>query len=1428
MPQQFRDTRTGFVAFHAFILLTTLLLHACATIQSGGGGDPKPSALSITTTSLPAGQTGKAYNATLTATGGTSPYSWSVSSGTLPAGLTLDAATGAIAGMPTAASSAHVTFALSDSGSPTQQKSVSLAFSISAADSLSIPTTSLPNGQVGVAYSATLAATGGKTPYTWSQTVGTLPAGLQLNATTGAITGTPTVAASNLALTFQAKDSETPAQTKTVNLTLTIAPASLVITTSSLPSGQVGVAYSATLAATGGKTPYTWSQTAGTLPAGLQLNASSGAITGMPTVSVTNTSLTFQVKDSASPAQTKTVNLTLTIVPVTLAITTGSLPGGQVGTPYNFTLDASGGTTPYAWNITSGALPSGLMLTGSTISGTPTVAVTNLALTFKVTDSGSPAQSQSKTLSLTIAASALAITTVSLPNGRLNSPYTASLAATGGTTPYTWTITSGALPANLNLNAATGAITGTPTVAVTNLPLTFKVTDSGSQTKSVTLNLTISAAALVINTSSLPNGQVGTAYSTALTATGGTTPYTWTITSGTLPANLNLNAASGAITGTPTVAVTNLALTFKVTDSGSPALTQSADLTLTIVPVLAISTSSLPNGQLGTAYSTTLNASGGISPYTWTLTSGALPAGLNLAASTGVISGTPTAPANNTALTFQVRDSETPAQTKTVNLTLTIAPATLVITSSSLPSGQQGTAYSATLAATGGTTPYNWTITSGALPSGLNLNATTGAITGTPTVTASNLALTFQVKDSGTPQQTKVANLTLTITPATLVIGTTSLPNGQINVAYSATLAATGGTTPYTWSQTAGTLPAGLQLDTSTGAITGTPTVSVTSTPLTFQVQDSGTPQQTKTVNLALTIGTGLNISVTISPKRGGLTVGQVITNLTATVSNDSQNQGVTWSISPSASGAQFNPSTSASGAAVSFTAPSSPGVYTVTATSVTDGSQTASATFGVTNLGGVFTWHNNANRDGANSQEYALTPALVNTSTFGRLFTCSIDAAAYAQPLWVANVNINGGTHNVVYVVTQHDTIYAFDADAQPCVTLKTISLLGTNETWLSNGDVGTGDITPAIGIVGTPVVDPSTSTIYLVAKSKATSGTNYIQRLHALSLNDLSERANSPATIATGGSSSFALIQNQRPGLALSGSNVYVTWASHGDNGPYHGFVYAFNKTSLAQGATFNVTPSGTMAGIWMSGAAPAIDASGNLFCITGNGTFDATNSDFGDSFLKLSSGLSLVDYFTPSDEQNDENTDTDFGSGGAAILINATGGSVPNLAVGGGKDGTLYILNRDNMGHFGDPNAVQTISVGHGIFSTSAFWQNTLYIAPAGAALRSYPLTNGTPPFGATSSQTGTSFGWPGATPSISSLGANNGIIWAIQNGSPAVLHAYDPTQLTTELWNSSQSGSDGAGTYVKFTVPTVANGKVYVGTASQLTVFGLKPD
>ena len=294
-----------------------------------------------------------------------------------------------------------------------------------------------------------------------------------------------------------------------------------------------------------------------------------------------------------------------------------------------------------------------------------------------------------------------------------------------------------------------------------------------------------------------------------------------------------------------------------------------------------------------------------------------------------------------------------------------------------------------------------------------------------------------------------------------------------------------------------------------------------------------------------------------------------------------------------------------------------------------------------------------------------------------------------------------------------------------------------------------------------------------------------------------------------------------------------VYIAYASHGDQQTYYGWVVGYNASTLAQTAVFNDDPGGGFGGIWMAGGAPAADSSNNLYVITGNGNFDGT-SNFGDSFLKLSTngGIAMSSFFAPSDQASLNGSDQDLGAGGAAILVDAPSAPFPHLVIGGGKEGKLYLLNRDSLGgnNSTDSGAVQTFSVGNGIFSTPAFWQNTLYIAPLQGHLQAFGFntTTGkiTTPL---SSQSPGTFGFPGSTPSVSSQGASNGIVWATEraSGSASVLHAYDATNVGTELWNSNSGSGNQAGQSVKFTVPTVANGKVYVGTAGEISVYGLLP-
>jgi len=625
--------------------------------------------LTIATPTFASGLVGTSYSTILAASGGTAPYKWSISSGSLPAGLTLAASTGVIAGTPTAAGTFNFGITATDS-SKSAATAKATGTIVIAPKPLAIRTTALGAGTNGVAYSQDLLATGGTPAYTWSISSGTLPTGLTLAASTGVISGTPTVNGT-FALGLTVKDSGSPQQTATLTTSIVLAPKPVTITTTSLASGIAGTAYSQMLTATGGTPNYTWTMTSGSLPTGLSLSTT-GIISG-----TTRTNGTFSfgvtVSDSGSPVTSNSTAMMLTIATRALSISTDGLAVGDEGVAYSQSLAARGGAAPYTWSLTAGSvLPTGLTLAPSgLISGTPT-AGGNFDFGVQVVDSSSPQQSASLSTLIVISPSTMTISTTSLAPATISSAYSQTLAAAGGTPNFRWSITSGALPAGLSLSAWTGVISGTPTVNGT-FALGVTVTDRSNpqQTATATLSLTVAAPQLVIATSTLPSATAAATYSATLSASGGTAPYAW---SGTLPTGLSM-ASTGVISGTPTATGT-FSVGVTVTDSCLPsALSKSATLTLVVTPsALTITASALTSGTQGVAYAQALAASGGTPAYTWSISSGALPAGLTLAATTGVISGTPTA-SGTASLAATVTDNGTPSQKQSVATSIIVAPA---------------------------------------------------------------------------------------------------------------------------------------------------------------------------------------------------------------------------------------------------------------------------------------------------------------------------------------------------------------------------------------------------------------------------------------------------------------------------------------------------------------------------------------------------------------------------------------------------------------------------------------------------------------------------------------------------------------------------------------------------------------------------------
>jgi hypothetical protein len=518
-----------------------------------------------------------------------------------------------------------------------------------------------------------------------------------------------------------------------------------------------------------------------------------------------------------------------------------------------------------------------------------------------------------------------------------------------------------------------------------------------------------------------------------------------------------------------------------------------------------------------------------------------------------------------------------------------------------------------------------------------------------------------------------------------------------------------------------------------------------------------------------------------------------------------------------------------------------------------------------------VLTQHNNNARTGAYTTETVLTPANVNQTTFGKLFSYPVDGRIYAQPLYVPNVSITGkGIHNVVFIATEHDSVYAFDADSNGgsnSTPLWKITLLDSahgatsGATSVPNGDLSSADIVPEVGITGTPVIDTSTGTLYVVGKTKEglVANPSYVQRLHALNLSNGAEKLGGPVTLSasvpgTGNGTSGGVLnfdpkwQMNRSGLLLQNGVVYIALGSHGDNGPWHGWILSYSAASLAQISAFCTTPNGSGSGIWMSGAGLAGDVIdsvnkpyGRMFVATGNGSFDATppydnTMSYGDDIVRLDlSGGKLTpqDSFTPSNQATLSAADLDVASGGVLLLPDQTVGGHTHLLIQAGKEGKVYLVDRDNMGGFNasSDNLVQEIAgKTGGLWSIPAFWNNTLYTWGKEDSLQAFTLSNGLLSANPSASGSPTS-NYPGASPSVSSNGNSNGIVWAVQTdgyntSAPAIVRAYDATNIRTALYDSNLNAArDTAGLANKFAMPTIANGKVYVGTANELDVYGL---
>lgn len=653
--------------------------------------------------------------------------------------------------------------------------------------------------------------------------------------------------------------------------------------------------------------------------------------------------------------------------------------------------------------------------------------------------------------------------------------------------------------------------------------------------------------------------------------------------------------------------------------------------------------------------------------------------------------------------------------------------------------------------------------------------------------------------------------------------------------------------------------------DASVGRISSSGLYSPPSTIGTHTITATSVQDPSKSGNASVVVN--LAVTVTVAPANASISTSQT-QQFTATVRNATNTQ-VTWKVDDIEGGNAQVGLISPSGL---YSPPPTAGTHVITATSVEAPARGASARVTVKFLSGVLTHRNDNARTGQNLQETVLTPENVNATRFGKLASLYVDGFVYAQPLYVANVSIGGQLRNVLYVATEHNSVYAFDTDNLGAGPLWHVSFIDPangittvpyQDTASPPGYTGPGpvlpggctDLTPEIGITGTPVIDPATDTLFVVAKTKEVNGASiaYEHRLHALDLatgasrpgSGRALRASVPGTTepndGNGRVEFRALRQNQRSALLLNNNVISIAFSSHCVIRPYQGWVLSYDSRSLEQIGAFNVAPNNPKGkgGIWHSGGGPAADAAGNVYVMTGDGPFDAAmgGTSYSNSVVKLANGsLTVSDYFTPFNYQELENSNADMSAGGPLLLPDQAG-SVP-LMLSLGKQGVAYLLNRDNLGRYqpgSDSQVVQSFVWGQCgaprclVYSTPAYFDNKLYMAAVGDRLRAYSLSNGR--VAPTSVQSPNTFPWPGSSPVISANGSNNGIVWALQtngSGQSAVLHAYAANDVSQQLYSSNENPArDNPGAAVKFTLPTVANGRVYIGSQYQVSVFGLLP-
>jgi hypothetical protein len=731
-----------------------------------------------------------------------------------------------------------------------------------------------------------------------------------------------------------------------------------------------------------------------------------------------------------------------------------------------------------------------------------------------------------------------------------------------------------------------------------------------------------------------------------------------------------------------------------------------------------------------------------------------------------------------------------------------------------------------------------------------NISGATSSTYTTPATVSGDNGATFRVVVTNSAGNATSNSATLTVDPAPVGPSITTQPANQtVTVGLTATFSVVA----------AGTAPLMYQWQKNNANISGATAASYT-TPATVS-GDNGATFRVMVTNPVTSI-TSNSAILTVNSASVGPSITTQPANQTVTVGQTATFSVVAAGTAPLAYQWQKNNANISGATAASYTTPATVSgdngatfhvIVTNPVNNITSISATLTVNPVVTSPGtDVTTYHNDIGRTGQNVTETKLTQANVNSATFGLLRNLAVDGGVDAEPLYLSQLSVAGNVHNVVFIVTERDSAYAFDSDKG--TQLWKVSLLGSGET---TSDIRScGQVSPEIGVTSTPVIDRTAGAhgiLYAVAMSK--KGSTYFQRLHALDITTGAELEGGPVIVqatypGTGANSSGGQVvfdpkqYKERAALLLLNGVIYTSWASHCDINPYTGWIMGYNQTTLAQTSVLNLTPNGFEGSIWQSGGGLAADAQGNIYALIANGTFDTTldangfpnKEDYGNGFVKVSTmggNLKVADYFNMSNTVNESGRDADLGSGGAMVLPDLNYGttSTLNLAVGAGKDGNVYVVNRNNMGKFSSTsnNVYQELpgAVPNGVWGVPAYFNSTVYYCDVNATLKSFSIANGK--LSTTPVETGASFTYPGVLPSVSANGTSNGIVWAIENTSPAVLHAYAANDLTQELYNSDQasSGRDQFGDGNKFITPMIADGKVFAATTNSVAVFGLLP-